>query len=68
MKVEVIGKKDEGFVIQGKVRMGQEVVIRRKGKVERVITVRTKRYTKTRVSYDKAGVMEKTDVNRKILN
>ena len=48
MKVEVIGKKDEGFVIQGKVRMGQEVVIRRKGKVERVITVRTKRYTETR--------------------
>lgn len=47
MKVEVIGGKEAGNVIQGKVRVGQEVVIRRKGKVERVLVVRGRRYTKT---------------------
>ena len=46
MKVEVIGSPERGEVIQGKVRIGQEVVIRHKGKVEIGIVVRTKRYTK----------------------
>jgi ribosomal protein L14 len=65
MKVEVIGKKEVGMVIQGSVRKGQEIVIRRKGKVERVVVVRTKRYTKTKVSYDRAGVIEKTEIGKK---
>jgi hypothetical protein len=42
MKVNVIGSTKEGRVIMGKVRIGQEVVIRYKGKVERAVVVRTK--------------------------
>ena len=68
MKVEVIGAKEAGYVIQGKVRVGQEVVIRRKGKVERVIVVRARRYTKTRVSYDKAAVIGKGEVSKKLIS
>jgi len=64
MKVEVIGSPERGEVIQGKVRIGQEVVIRHKGKVEIGIVVRTKRYTKTQVSYDQAAVMIKGGTSR----
>ena len=63
MKVEVIGAKEAGYVIQGKVR-----VIRRMGKVERVIVVRARRYTKTRVSYDKAAVIGKGEVSKKLIS
>ncbi|MBS0186309.1 MAG: hypothetical protein JSS34_08350 [Proteobacteria bacterium] len=59
MKLEVIGKKEPGYLIQGKVRIGQEIVIRHQGKVERSIVVRTKRYTHTGVSFDQAAVMIK---------
>lgn len=59
MKVSVIGSTKEGRVIMGKVRIGQEVVIRYKGKVERAVVVRTKRNTKTEVRYGKAAVMVK---------
>ena len=68
MKVQVIGGKEEGYVIQGKVRIGQEVVIRRKGKVERGIVVRARRKTKTRVSYDKGAVMGKTGVSKRVIS
>lgn len=64
MKVEVIGSKDIGRVIQGKVRIGQEIVIRHNGKVEIAVVVRTRRYTKTKVSYDKAGVKIKEQAGR----
>lgn len=60
MKVEVIGspggRQEIARVIQGKVRIGQEIVIRHKGKVKIAVVVRTRRYTKTMVSYDTAGV------------
>jgi len=59
MKVNVIGSTKEGRVIMGKVRIGQEVVIRYKGKVERAVVVRTKWNTKTEVRYGKAAVMVK---------
>lgn len=59
MKVEVIGSPIQGRVIQGKVRIGQEVVIRHRGKVMIGVVVRTRRYTKTNVSYDTAGVVVK---------
>lgn len=59
MKVEVIGSKEIGRVIQGKVKIGQELVIRHEGKVKIVVVVRTRSYTKTKVSYDIAGVMIK---------
>lgn len=68
MKVEIIGGKEAGYVIQGKVRIGQEIVIRHGGKVERVMVVRARRYTKTRVSYDKAGVMSKGEISKKIIS
>jgi hypothetical protein len=68
MKVEVIGAKEAGYAIQGKVRIGQEIVIRRKGKVERVIVVRARRYTKTRVTYDNAAVIGKGEASKKIIS
>jgi hypothetical protein len=41
-------KKDKpGYLIQGKVRIGQPVTISYEGKVERCIVIRTKRYTPT---------------------
>lgn len=64
MKVVVIGSPITGNVIQGKVRIGQEVVIRHKGKVGIGVVVRTKRYTKTQVSYDTAAVMMKEGTSR----
>jgi hypothetical protein len=64
MKVEVIGSTDIGRVIQGKVRIGQEIVIRHKGKVKIAVVVRTRRYTKTKVSYDIAGVVIKEQGGR----
>lgn len=59
MKVEVIGSPIQGSVIQGKVKIGQEVVIRHKGKVMIAVVVRTRSYTKTKVSYDITGVVVK---------
>lgn len=59
MKVEVIGSKEIGRVIQGKVKIGQELVIRHDGKVKIAVVVRTRDYTKTHVSYDQAAVMVK---------
>ncbi len=64
MKVEVIGSKIEGRVIQGKVKIGQEIVIRHKGKVKIAIVVRTREYTTTKVSYDKTGVVMKEEGGR----
>jgi hypothetical protein len=64
MKVIVIGSQKVGNVIQGKVRIGQEVVIRHKGKVAIGTVVRTKRYSKTEVSYDVAAVMVKAGTSR----
>ena len=64
MKVKVIGSQQEGRVIQGKVRIGQEVVMRHKGKVEIGVVVRTKRYTKTKISFDETTVMKKNDTSR----
>jgi len=64
MKVLVIGSQKEGRIIQGKVRIGQEVVLRHNGKVEVGIIVRTKRYTKTQVSFDEAAVMLKGSTTR----
>jgi len=59
MKLYVVGKKEPGYLIRGKVRIGQEITIRHQGKVERCIVVRTKRYTPTEVSFDIATVMIK---------
>lgn len=63
MKVEVIGSKEIGRVIQGggagKVKVGQEIVITHAGKVKIGVVVRTRGYTKTKVSYDMAGVVLK---------
>jgi len=59
MKVEVIGSPIQGSVIQGKVKIGQEIVIRHKGKVMIAVVVRTRSYTKTKVSFDMAGVVVK---------
>lgn len=42
MKVEVIGSTEIGRVIQGKVKIGQEIVIRHKGKVKIAVVVRTR--------------------------
>jgi len=54
MKVKVVGSEKEGYVIRGKERIGQELVIGHEGKVKIGMVVRTKRYTKTMVRY--AGV------------
>lgn len=59
MKLEVIGKKEPGNLIRGKVRIGQEITIRHQGKVERAIVVRTSRYTPTEVSFDTNTVIIK---------
>lgn len=59
MKLVVIGKKEPGYLIRGKVKIGQEITIRLQGKVERCIVVRTKSYTPTGVSFDVAAVMIK---------
>ena len=55
MKVIVNG--NIGEVIQGVVKVGNKVVIRYKGKVEKAIVVRTKKYNQHKVSYDQATVM-----------
>ena len=59
MKLKIMGKKEPGYLIRGKVRIGQEVTIRYQGRVETCIVVRTKRYTPTEVSFDVATVMMK---------
>ena len=64
MKVEVIGSTEVGRVIQGKVKIGQEIVIRHEGKVKIAVVVRTRWYTKTKVSYDTAGVILKEQGGR----
>lgn len=68
MKVEIIGANTSGYVFQGAVRVGQEIVIRRAGKVSRVKVGRTKRYSKTRVSFDTAGVLEKGETSKKLIS
>ena len=57
MKVKVIGNTNRGEVIQGKVITGQQVVIRHKGKVEKAIVVRTKKYNRHFVSYDDKSII-----------
>lgn len=64
MKIKIIGRKEAGNIIRGKLRIGQEVVIRHKGKIEVAVVVRTRRYTKTEVSYDEAAVMIKGGKSR----
>lgn len=59
MKLKIIGKREPGYLIRGKVKIGQEVTIRYQGKVEKSIVVRTKSYTPTEVSFDVATVMMK---------
>lgn len=57
MKVFVIGSDIKAEIIQGTIKTGQKVVIRHKGKVEKAIVVRTKRYNFSLVSYDVNTVM-----------
>ena len=59
MKLQVIGAKEAGYLIRGKVSIGQEVTIRHEGKVKRVIVVTTKKVTPTGVRYDINKVMSK---------
>ena len=59
IELQVIGKKEPGYLIKRKLRIGQDVTIRHSGKVERCIVIRTKRYTPTNVSFDKPAVMIK---------
>ena len=66
MKVKVIGSTKEGRVIKGKVRIGQEVVMSHKGKVEIGIVVRTAWKTKTGMRFDEAAVMIKGAGSRAI--
>lgn len=68
MKVEVVGTKTIGFVFHGAVRVGKDVAIRCEGKVSHVKVGRTKRYTKTRVSFDRAGVVIKGDACKKLIS
>lgn len=68
MKVEVIGTNNFGYVFHGSVRIGQDIVIRKDGKVARVRVGRTKRYSKTRVSFDRAGVIQKGEASKKIIS
>ena len=60
----VIGRKKACHLIRGKVKIGQEVVIRLEGKVESGIVVRTRSYSRTMVSFDKAAVMIKGGATR----
>ncbi|MBS1738821.1 MAG: hypothetical protein JSS98_19845 [Bacteroidetes bacterium] len=57
MKVIVVGSIEAGHIIRGKIRIGQEVVLRHMGKVEQGVIVRTKHYTKTKVRFDNVVVM-----------
>ena len=59
MKVRVIGSDKEGNIIQGKERIGQEVVLRHVGKVKIGTVVRTKRYSRTNVRFSRVTVMLK---------
>jgi len=59
MKLEIIGMKEAGYLIRGKVSIAQEVTIRHQGKVERVVVVTTKRMSPTGVRFDKARVISK---------
>ncbi len=68
MKVEVVGTKDHGNVFHGSVRIGQDIVIRKDGKIARVKVGRTKRYSKTKVSFDKAGVVIKGEASKKLIS
>jgi hypothetical protein len=49
-EVRVVGKKEFGYLIRGKAKIGQHVTFRVEGKVERGIVIRTKSYTPTNVS------------------
>lgn len=64
MKIQVIGSDIMGEVIQGKVVVGSEIVIRHRGKVKRGVVVRTKNYNNFFVSYDKPAVMIVNETNR----
>ena len=64
MKVRVIGSEKEGNIIQGKERIGQEVVIRHGGKVKIGTVVRTKRYTRTQMRFSRVTVMLKNSTSR----
>ena len=59
MKLQVIGAKTPGYMIRGKLGIGQEITIRHEGKVQRVVVVTTKKRTPTGVRYDKNQVMSK---------
>jgi len=64
MKIQVIGSDYMGDVIQGRVIVGSEIVIRHRGKVKRGVVVRTKKYNKFLVSYDKPAIMIVNETNR----
>ena len=64
MKIIVIGSTEAGYIIRGKIRIGQDVVVRHKGKVEQGTVVRTKTYTKTLVRFDNVVVMLKKATTR----
>jgi hypothetical protein len=64
MKIQVIGSEIMGEVLQGTVKVGSEIVIAHRGKVKRGVVVRTKKYNKFLVSYDKPVVMIKSESHR----
>lgn len=64
MKVIVVGSTEVGHIIRGKIKIGQEVVLRHMGKVEQGEVIRTKQYTKTMVRFDNVVVMLKKATTR----
>jgi ribosomal protein L14 len=64
MKIQVIGSEIKGEVIQGKVKAGQLVVIRHRGKVKKGVIVRTKQYNNFMVSYDNPALIILGETNR----
>lgn len=56
MKIKVAGSNTEGKLIKGPIKIGKEIVIAHKGKVEVGIVIRTKDLTPTKVRFGAAAV------------
>jgi len=64
MKITVIGSAIKANIIQGKVKIGNRVVLTHNGKVKRGIVIRTKYYNSFMVSFDLPAVVITGEINR----
>lgn len=64
MKISVIGSAIKANIIQGKVKIGNRVVLTHNGKVKRGIVIRTKYYNNFMVSFDLPAVVITGEINR----